>query len=95
MPEAEATVFVVDDDLGVREAVAGLVRSAGLDVQVFPSAQEVLARAPKDVHLRTTRGAVVRWETRPGYADDRRGHAKAASRNVLGSALDAARKLLK
>jgi FixJ family two-component response regulator len=49
MPEPDATVFVVDDDLGLREAVAGLVRSAGLDVRVFPSAQEFLARAPKDV----------------------------------------------
>jgi FixJ family two-component response regulator len=49
MPEADATVFVVDDDLGLRQAVARLVRSAGLDVQVFPSAQEFLARAPKDV----------------------------------------------
>ncbi len=49
MPEAGATVFVVDDDLGLRQAVARLVRSAGLDVQVFPSAQEFLARAPKDV----------------------------------------------
>jgi len=45
----DATVFVVDDDLGLREAVAGLIRSAGLDVQLFPSAQEFLARAPRDV----------------------------------------------
>jgi FixJ family two-component response regulator len=49
MPEPDATVFVVDDDLGVREAVAGLVRSAGLAVQLFSSAQEFLARAPADV----------------------------------------------
>ena len=49
MPEPDATVFVVDDDAGLREAVAGLVRSAGLNVQVFASAQDFLARAPKDV----------------------------------------------
>src|SRR5512138_169579 len=49
MPEADAIVFVVDDDLRMREAVAGLVRSAGLAVQTFGSAQEFLARAPKDV----------------------------------------------
>ena len=49
MLRPEATVFVVDDDLGLREAVAGLIRSAGLDVQLFPSAQEFLARAPRDV----------------------------------------------
>jgi FixJ family two-component response regulator len=49
MAEPDATVFVVDDDLGVREAVGGLVRSAGLAVQLFSSAQEFLARAPADV----------------------------------------------
>jgi FixJ family two-component response regulator len=49
MAGADAIVFVVDDDPGVREAVAGLVRSAGLGVQVFASAQEFLAGAPKDV----------------------------------------------
>jgi FixJ family two-component response regulator len=49
MADADAIVFVVDDDPGVREAVAGLVRSAGQGVQVFPSAQEFLASAPKDV----------------------------------------------
>ena len=49
MAGADAIVFVVDDDPGVREAVAGLVRSAGLGVQVFASAQEFLAAAPRDV----------------------------------------------
>jgi FixJ family two-component response regulator len=49
MLEPDAIVFVVDDDLGLREAVAGLVRSVGFDVRAFPSAQEFLARAPKDV----------------------------------------------
>ncbi len=49
MPDVGATVFVVDDDPGVREAVAALVRSAGLDAQAFASAQEFLSRAPKDV----------------------------------------------
>jgi len=34
---------VVDDDESVREGVGGLVRSAGLRVQTFPSAQEFLA----------------------------------------------------
>lgn len=43
------TVFVVDDDLGLREAIASLVRSAGWHAQVFASAQDYLARAPKDV----------------------------------------------
>lgn len=36
-------VFVVDDDLSVREALSSLIRSVGLRVQTFASAQEFLA----------------------------------------------------
>jgi DNA-binding NtrC family response regulator len=39
-------VYVVDDDASVREAVGSLIRSAGLRVQTFGSAQEFLA-APR------------------------------------------------
>jgi FixJ family two-component response regulator len=38
----EAVVFVVDDDLSVREALEGLVRSTGLDVYTFASARDFL-----------------------------------------------------
>jgi len=48
MPEPDATVFVVDDDASIREALASLVRSAGLKVETFATAQEFLARAPAD-----------------------------------------------
>jgi FixJ family two-component response regulator len=44
MAEAKAIVFVVDDDLSVREALGSLIRSAGLKVESFASAQEFLAR---------------------------------------------------
>jgi FixJ family two-component response regulator len=44
MPEPAATVFVVEDDPSVREALAGLIRSAGWSVEVFDSAHEFLAR---------------------------------------------------
>ena len=44
-----STVYVVDDDDSVRRAVGGLVRSAGLTVQTFPSAQEFLAFPRPDV----------------------------------------------
>jgi FixJ family two-component response regulator len=44
----DATVFVVDDDASVREALAGLIRSAGLKVETFASAQEFLARPRAD-----------------------------------------------
>ena len=33
---------VVDDDISVRESLEGLIRSAGLDVRVFASAEEFL-----------------------------------------------------
>jgi FixJ family two-component response regulator len=49
MPEPAATVFVVDDDPSVREAVGSLVRSAGLEVRTFASAQEFLAQPRPDV----------------------------------------------
>ena len=45
MPEPEAIVFVVDDDASVREALQRLVRSAGLRVEAFASAEEFLNRA--------------------------------------------------
>jgi FixJ family two-component response regulator len=43
MPESEAIVFVVDDDVSVREALESLVRSAGFKVETFASAQDFLA----------------------------------------------------
>jgi len=43
MPEPEAIVFVVDDDESVRESLGGLIRSAGLRVEMFASAQQFLA----------------------------------------------------
>jgi hypothetical protein len=47
-PESAPIVFVVDDDESVREALASLVRSAGLRVEVFASAQAFLTRPPVD-----------------------------------------------
>ena len=43
MPEPGATVFVVEDDPSVRDALASLIRSAGWTVEVFDSAHEFLA----------------------------------------------------
>ena len=48
MPEAQAIVFVVDDDASVREALARLVRSADLRVEAFASAEEFLKRPRED-----------------------------------------------
>ena len=49
MAEPKAMVFVVDDDVSVREGLGSLIRSAGLKVETFASAQEFLARPRADV----------------------------------------------
>src|SRR5881628_2473683 len=49
MPTLKAAVFVVDDDASVREALNGLLRSAGFAVETFASAQAFLARPPSDL----------------------------------------------
>ena len=49
MPEPVPIVWVVDDDVSVREALGSLIRSAGLRVETFASAQEFLARSQVDM----------------------------------------------
>ena len=46
MTDAKPTVFVVDDDLSVRNSLALLIESAGWQPEMFGSAQEFLARPP-------------------------------------------------
>jgi FixJ family two-component response regulator len=42
-PHATPIVFVVDDDVSIRESLEGLLRSAGVEVATFASAREFLA----------------------------------------------------
>jgi FixJ family two-component response regulator len=49
MSRPRSTVFVVDDDGAIRDAVGNLVRSVGLDVRLFGSAQEFLGTPEPDV----------------------------------------------
>jgi FixJ family two-component response regulator len=42
MSETDAVVFVVDDDAPMRESLKNLIRSVGLRVELFASAQEFL-----------------------------------------------------
>ena len=49
MQNEQPMVFVVDDDESVRESLVSLIRSAGLRVAAFSSAQEFLASARDDV----------------------------------------------
>src|SRR6266481_5198160 len=44
LSDAAAVVFVVDDDISVRESLELLIRCAGWTAETFPSAQEFLAR---------------------------------------------------
>jgi FixJ family two-component response regulator len=46
--EDEPTVFIIDDDPSVREALIGMVQSVGLRVEAFASAQAFLEITPPD-----------------------------------------------
>ena len=48
MNSASRLVSIVDDDRGVREALTGLMRSAGFGTQAFASAEEFLSLAHRD-----------------------------------------------
>jgi FixJ family two-component response regulator len=45
MTDAETIIYVIDDDAAIREALGSLIRSAGLIVETFASAQEFLSRS--------------------------------------------------
>jgi FixJ family two-component response regulator len=61
MTEAEATVFVVDDDAAMRLSLRNLLRSVGLRVEAFTSAQEFLGSQRPDM-----RGCLVLDVRLPG-----------------------------
>jgi len=44
MPQPDVVIAIVDDDPSVREGLSSLLRSVGLRVETFASAQEFLAR---------------------------------------------------
>jgi FixJ family two-component response regulator len=48
MPEPAPVVFVVDDDVSIRDALASLIRSVGLCAEIFASAQEFLSHPPQE-----------------------------------------------
>jgi FixJ family two-component response regulator len=48
MPDANATVLVIDDDPDLRASVGRLLRSLGLDVQLFQSISDFLKSDPPD-----------------------------------------------
>jgi len=48
MPDAKSTVLVIDDDPALRDSIARLLRSLGLDAQLFASISEFLGSDPPD-----------------------------------------------
>src|SRR5580658_11284244 len=48
MPDTNATVLVIDDDPDLRASVGRLLRSLGLDVQLFASIPDFLKSNPPD-----------------------------------------------
>ena len=70
MPDDSAIVFVVDDDMSVRESLESLIRNAGWLAELFASGQEFLAR-PRvtvpcclllDVSLPGLSGLELQWQ---------------------------------
>lgn len=48
MKNEDAHVYIVDDDLAVREALRSMIRSAGMRCETFASAQDFLRHSRKD-----------------------------------------------
>jgi FixJ family two-component response regulator len=46
MPECAGTVFIVDDDVSVRESLEGLIQNEGWETRVFASARDFLDAVP-------------------------------------------------
>jgi RNA polymerase sigma factor (sigma-70 family) len=49
MTEVRSLIFVIDDDASLRGALESLIRSVGLDVEVFATVQEFLQRKKPEV----------------------------------------------
>ena len=47
MNEADSVVYVVDDDSSVREAITSLIKSVGLPVETFETAQQFMVEGPQ------------------------------------------------
>jgi FixJ family two-component response regulator len=75
MPNAIPIVFVVDDDISVRESLESLIRDAGWEPEIFASAQEFLAcprvLAPSCLVLDVSLPDLNGLELQKRIADDR------------------------
>ena len=48
MSEDQPAVLVIDDDLSVRDAIRGVVKSVGLRAETFESTEDFLRKRPPD-----------------------------------------------
>ena len=74
MNESVSQIYVVDDDESVREAVGGLIRSAGLRVKTFASGKEILIDLENELP-RSSRSS--EHDERSGVFGEIIGHSKA------------------
>jgi FixJ family two-component response regulator len=61
MTEPQPIVFIIDDDISVREGISDLLRSVGLDVQAYGSTQEFVSSNRPDA-----RGCIILDVRLPG-----------------------------
>ena len=66
--EREPTVYVVDDNLGVRKSLRALVESAGFAVEAYASSEEFLARLRSEASGLPGAGRALAAQQRPGPA---------------------------
>jgi len=48
MSEDQPTILVIDDDVSVRDAITGVVKSVGLRAETFESAHDFLRKSPPE-----------------------------------------------
>ena len=58
MITTNATVFIVDDDAAMRDSLGDLIRSVGLRVELFDSAQDFL-RSERLVRMADRLGSLI------------------------------------
>jgi len=63
MSKPDSVVFVIDDDASVRDAIQSLIRSVGLHVESYASAQEFLRNKRPDLP-----GCIVLDVRLPGFS---------------------------
>jgi len=67
-PAGAPTVFVIDDDAGVRASIQGLLKSVGLRSETFGTAQSSYAASGRTVQAALVSRRETSWSQRPGLS---------------------------